>query len=242
MVASPRRGVLVDLDGTLVDTNYLHTLAWSRALRDVGEWAPMNAIHHLIGVGSDQLVERLFGHQIPGATDLRASHYRALIDEARTFPGAHDALAGWRASGLTVVIASSSARDELDIMLGLLAAQDVIDAATSADDVDRSKPEPDVLDAALAAGGIDRPHAIVIGDSVWDAAAARRAGLPFVAVESGGTCARDLQAAGAVAVVHDVTDVSAAWLEAVLSEFPGPEEHRTGVAQAAANREVDPPV
>jgi phosphoglycolate phosphatase-like HAD superfamily hydrolase len=242
MAASPRRGVLVDLDGTLVDTNYLHTMAWSRALHDVGEWAPMTAIHHLIGAGGDQLVQRLFGHQIPGVADRRAAHYRPFIDEARPFPGATEALARWRDSGLTVVIASSSPRGELEAMLDLLAAGDIIDGATSADEVDRSKPEPDVLHAALAVGGIEHPHAVVVGDSVWDAAAAQGAGLPFVAVESGGTCERDLQAAGAVAVVHDVSDISAAWLEAVLSEFPGADEHRTGVAQAAANREVDPPV
>jgi HAD superfamily hydrolase (TIGR01549 family) len=211
-------------------------------LRDVGEWAPMSVIHHLIGVGSDQLVQRLFGRQSPGAAERRAAHYREFIDEARALPGAHEALAGWHDSGLTVVIASSSPREELDVMLDRLHAQDVIDAATSADDVDRSKPEPDVLEAALATGGIDRQHAVVIGDTVWDAAAARRAGLPFVAVESGGVCARDLQAAGAIAVIHDVGAVSAAWLEALLAEFPASEPHRTGVAQAAANREIDPPV
>jgi phosphoglycolate phosphatase-like HAD superfamily hydrolase len=114
-------------------------------------------------------------------------------------------------------------------------------AASPRRGVDRSKPAPDVLDAALAAGGLDRYQAVVVGDSIWAAAAARRAGLPFVGVESGGTCTRDLHAAGAVAVVHDVGDLSAAWLESLLMELPAPGPHPTGVAQAAANRQVDPP-
>jgi HAD superfamily hydrolase (TIGR01509 family) len=122
------------------------------------------------------------------------------MEEARPFPEAAAVLATWHEQGLAVVIASSSPRDELDAMLRLLDAGDAIDAATSADDVDRSKPHPDVLAAALDAGGVDPEHAVVVGDSVWDVRAAERAGLPAVGVETGGTCKADLLDAGAVEV------------------------------------------
>jgi HAD superfamily hydrolase (TIGR01509 family) len=241
-----RPGVLVDLDGTLVDTNYLHTLAWARAFVDVGEWAPMNAIHHLIGMGSDQLVEALLGHASPPAIEARHRRYRELMDEARVFPGAREALAAWHDGGLAVVIASSSPRDELEAMLDLLDSSDVIDAVTSADDVDRSKPHPDVFAAALRAGAVDPARAVVVGDSVWDVHAADRTGIPSIAVESGGTCAADLRTAGASRVYPSVAamrdELSAAAITALHTSATGePVAHRTGAAQAAVNRALDPP-
>jgi HAD superfamily hydrolase (TIGR01509 family) len=164
----------------------------------------MNAIHHLIGMGGDQLVEELLGHPSPPAIDARRRRYQALMGEARVFPGAREALAAWHDHGLAVVIASSSPRDELDAMLELLDSDGAIDAVTSADDVDRSKPHPDVFAAALRTGGVDPGRAVVVGDSVWDVHAADRAGIPAIAVESGGTCAADLLAAGARTVYPGV--------------------------------------
>jgi HAD superfamily hydrolase (TIGR01509 family) len=245
MTSEGQPGVLVDLDGTLVDTNYLHTLAWSRALQDVGEWAPMNAIHHLIGMGSDQFVEELLGHQNPDAIEARHRRYQELIGEARVLPGAAETLARWHDTGLVVVIASSSPRDELEVMLELLDAGDAIDAVTSADDVDQSKPHPDVFDAGLRAGGVDAQRAVVVGDSVWDVEAARRAGLVCLGVESGGVCAADLRAAGAVLVCRDVQamrdELSVAGIERWHAAPAGGGAHPTGEAQAAVNRELDPP-
>jgi HAD superfamily hydrolase (TIGR01509 family) len=231
-------GVLVDLDGTLVDTNYLHTLAWSRAFRDAGECVAMSVLHHLIGTGSDQLVQRALGHDCPAATEARKVRYRELMGEARVLPCAVERLREWHDAGLTVVLASSSPRDELEAMLGLLAAGDAIDAVTSADDVDRSKPHPDVFDAALEAGSIDAARAVVVGDSVWDVEAAVRADLAVVAVESGGVCAADLRAAGAADVFHDVSRISAAALRRYIGDDGW---HLTGARQAAENRALDPP-
>jgi HAD superfamily hydrolase (TIGR01509 family) len=244
MARQTRPGVLVDLDGTLVDTNYLHTLAWARALADVGEWAPMNAIHRLIGMGSDQLVQELLGHSNDAAADARARRYGELIGEAKAFPFARDVLADWHRSGLTVVIASSSPRDELDVMLGLLDADAFIDAVTTADDVDRSKPQPDVFAAALEAGSIDPARAVVIGDSIWDVHAASRAGLLTIAVETGGTSAAELEAAGAAEVHADVSELKGALspesIERLHADHPVA-PHATGQRQAAINRELDPP-
>lgn len=216
-----RAGVLFDVDGTLVDTNYLHTLAWSRALVDLGEWAPMNAIHRLIGMGGGLLVEQLVGQPVDGAEEARSRRYRELIGEARVFPGARELLHRVHDEGLIVVLASSSPRDDLDRMLELLDCEDAIDATTSADDIEEAKPEPDVFRAAMEVGGVDRERCLAIGDSVWDVQAARAAGIGCIGVESGGSSAHELREEGAVAVYRDAAEV--------VSQFrTGPIGHLVG--------------
>lgn len=202
-----RPGVLFDVDGTLVDTNYLHTLAWARAFEDVGKWAPMNAIHRLIGMGGDQLVPHLLGHPSQAASDARARRYRELMGGARAFPGGADLLRRAHEAGLAVVIASSAPSDELEVMLELIGAGEAIDATTSADDATASKPDPDVFQAALDAGDIDPERCVVVGDSIWDVQAARAASLACVAVETGGFSAHELREEGALYVYRDVAEI-----------------------------------
>lgn len=202
-----RAGVLFDVDGTLVDTNYLHTLAWSRALRDVGAWAPMNAIHRLVGMGGDQLVPRLLGHDAAGASGARARRYNELLDEVRAFPGAADLLRTIHDAGVAVVLATSSPPDELEKAVQLLDVKDAVDAVTTKDDVNKSKPAPDLLIAAMRAGMIDPARALVVGDSVWDLQAARSAGLGCVGVETGGFSQHELSEAGALHVYQDVQEI-----------------------------------
>ena len=204
-----RPGVLFDVDGTLVDTNYLHTLAWARAFQDVGEWAPMNAIHRLIGMGGDQLVPRLLGHPSPAAEEARRRRYRELMDGARVFPGAVDLLRRTHEEGLAVVIASSAPRDELEFVLELLGAPEAIDATTSADDAAASKPAPDVFRVAIDAGAVDERRCLVVGDSTWDVQAARAASLPSLGVESGGFSAHELREEGSLYVYRDVAELLA---------------------------------
>jgi HAD superfamily hydrolase (TIGR01509 family) len=199
--------VLFDVDGTLVDTNYLHTLAWSRAFRDAGEWAPMNAIHRLVGMGGDQLVPQLLGHDCPAASKARAARYAELVDDARVFPGAREVLRRLHEEGIAVVLASSAPADELAIMRKLLDADQWIDAVTSSDDVSDSKPAPDVFLAALGAGSVDPERALVVGDSIWDVQAGRAAGLGVVAVESGGFSQHELAEEGARQVFRDVEEL-----------------------------------
>lgn len=207
MMADLRPGVLFDLDGTLVDTNYLHTLAWSRALRDAGEWAPMNAIHRLVGMGGDQLLPELLGRTCDPARERRAVRYRELMGDATALPGATDLLSRCHDEGLVVVLASSSPADELSDLRRLLDVDDVIDAVTTADDVEAAKPAPDVFEAALEAGGIDPGRALAVGDSVWDVRAARAAGLGCVAVETGGFSTHELSEAGARHVYRSVEEL-----------------------------------
>jgi HAD superfamily hydrolase (TIGR01509 family) len=197
-------GVLLDVDGTLVDSTYLHTIAWARALADAGEWAPMNAIHRLIGVGGHELVERLLGRPSARAEKYRSERYAELIGEVRPFSGAAEAVVEMRDLGLAVVLATSSPADEIDKVVELLGIGDVVTAVTTADDVDEAKPAPDVFLAALDAGSVDPRRAIVVGDSVWDVRAATAAGLGTVAVETGGFSRHELTEEGAREVYRDI--------------------------------------
>ena len=202
-----RAGVLVDLDGTLVDTNYVHTLAWSRAFRELGEWAPMNAIHRLVGMGGDQLVPQLLGHDVDGADAAHDRHYAELKGDVKPFPGAARFLRRMRDAGLIVVLATSASEADLDDMRAILDADDAIDAVVHADDVERSKPEPEIFNAARDKGEIDRTLVLAIGDSVWDVEAASAAGMGCVTVESGGSSRHELAEAGAIAVYRDVQEL-----------------------------------
>lgn len=200
-------GVLFDVDGTLVDTNYLHTLAWSRAFSSAGEWAPMNAIHRLVGMGGDQLVPELLGHPNDEAKEARSKYYLELIDEARVFPGATDLVRAVHRAGVRSILATSSPGDELDQIRKLLDVDDALDAVTTADDAAASKPAPDIFLAAINTGAVDPKLTLVIGDSVWDVAAARAAGLGCVGVESGGFSRHELSEAGALHVYRDVREL-----------------------------------
>jgi len=207
MTGQRRPGILFDVDGTLADTNYLHTLAWSRAFRDAGEWAPMNAIHRLIGMGGDQLVPELLGHDSAGARANRPKRYRELLDDIRIFPGAVDLLGEVHRRGLAIVLATSSPSDELAVVLKALDADALIDAQTTSDDVEKAKPDPEVFRAAMEAGSVDPRRALAVGDSVWDVRAARAAGIGCVAVESGGFSQNELSQAGALHVYRDAKEL-----------------------------------
>jgi len=217
MSAEP--GVLFDVDGTLVDSNYLHTLAWSRALRDGGDWAAMNVIHRLIGMGGDQLTEQILGHEDDGAADRWRHHYEALVDEVIVFPGAAELLGVLHDAGLRVVLASSAPAAHVEMMIERLGVADVIDAATSADDADASKPAPDIFNAALAAGNVDARRALVVGDSIWDVQAARAAGLATIGVESGGFSRHELTEEGASFVYRHVQDLLDQWRTSPLGQL-----------------------
>ncbi len=202
-----RPGVLFDVDGTLCDTNYLHALAWSRALRDCGEWAPMNAIHRLVGMGGDQLVPELLGHDSPEAVAARPRRYQELVGDIKAFPRAAEVLRQVKSLGLVVVLATSAPDDELETLRKVLKADDAIDGQTSADDITRSKPDAEVFLTAMQRYSIDPRRAMVVGDSVWDVQAARSAGIGCVAVESGGFSQHELSEAGARHVYRDVAEL-----------------------------------
>src|SRR3954468_9302416 len=207
-MAQKRAGVLVDCDGTLLDTNYLHALAWSRAFRDVGEWAPMNAIHRLVGMGGDQLVPELLGHDVERAHAAHDRHYRELRDDMLAFRGAGNFLRRLHEAGLVVVLASSANEEDLGAMRKVLDADDAVDEAVHANEVSRSKPDPEIFLTARDKGDIDPSLVLAVGDSVWDVEAAQHAGMACIGVESGGFSRHELSEAGALAVYRDVAELT----------------------------------
>ncbi|MEU1620199.1 HAD family hydrolase [Streptomyces sp. NPDC005722] len=206
------RVALFDMDGTLVDTNYLHVVAWSEAFRQAGHTVPMAEIHRCVGMGSDHLVERLLGEARDTSRDdaISAAHKALYATHSATLTpleGAADLLRAVAARGRRIVLATSADAVEPAAMRAALDADDVIDDATSADDVSASKPAPDLVRRALDRAGVDADRAVFVGDTVWDVLAAGRAGVPCVALLSGGVPRADLEDAGAVAVHHDPADL-----------------------------------
>jgi HAD superfamily hydrolase (TIGR01509 family) len=197
--------VLFDVDGTLVDTNYLHTVAWWEAFAQAGYDVPMARIHRAIGMGSDQLLDALLpsGRDSGGDGEIRAAHtalYSVYWSRLRPLPGAAGLLRACHDRGLQVVLASSADPHELEVLRAALDADDAIDEATSAGDVGTSKPAPDLVQVALKKAGVGAGEAVFVGDAVWDAQACQRAGVPCLGVLSGGSSREELLGAGAAAV------------------------------------------
>jgi len=201
---------ILDVDGTLVDTNYHHAIAWYRAFRQHEVVLPVWRIHRHIGMGGDQLVTALAGEQVEDeqGEDIRAAEkalYAELIDEVEPLAGARALIEDLKRRGHAVVLASSAKQEEVDHYLDLLDARELVDDWTTSADVEATKPEPDLVQAAVdkAGGG----EAVMVGDSVWDCEAAKRAGLATVAVLTGGFSEAELLEAGAVAVYHSIEDL-----------------------------------
>ena len=202
---------ILDLDGTLVDTNYHHALAWYGAFRQHGVVLPVWRLHRHIGMGGDQLVPALAGEEFAEqhGDDVRAAEkalYLALIDETEPLEGAREFVETLKDRGHTVVLASSAKQNELDHYLDLLDVRELADDWTSSADVDATKPEPDLVFAALekAGGGA----AVMVGDTTWDIEAAGRAGLDTIAVMTGGFSEQELREAGAVAVFESLEQLT----------------------------------
>jgi HAD superfamily hydrolase (TIGR01549 family) len=204
------RAALLDLDGTLVDANYQHALAWYRAFRRFEITLPMWRLHRHIGMGGDQYVAAVAGEDLERdrGEQLRDAHdeeFKPLRDECAPLEGAHDLLVELKRRGNVVVLASSSNEDDLDHFLGVLDARDVIDGYTTADDVQRTKPHPDVVHVALEKAGAT--DGAMIGDSRWDIEAAGNAGLETVCVITGGWSEQELRDAGASAVYDSIPEL-----------------------------------
>ena len=201
---------ILDVDGTLVDTNYHHTIAWYRAFRQNEVVLPIWRIHRHIGMGGDQLVEALGGKRLENqkGDDIRAAEnvlYGELIGEVEPLEGARGLIEDLKESGHAVVLASSAKKHEVEHYLDLLDARDLADDWTTSDDVEATKPEPDLVVAAVekAGGG----EAVMVGDSTWDCVAAKRAGLDTIAVLTGGFSEAELREAGAVAAYFSIADL-----------------------------------
>ncbi len=204
-----RPSILVDVDGTLVDTNYLHTVAWWHAFQDIGEDVPMSKIHPLIGMGSDQLVHRLLDRESDEASDGHSSHYEPFKKHIKAFPQAADLLRELAGRGGRVILATSSDEEDLERLREAIDAEDAVDDAVSKGDVSSSKPAPDIFEAALKKFDLDPGRTMVVGDTVWDVEAAGKLDLKVVGVLTGGSTRAQLEDAGAVTVYEDVAELLA---------------------------------
>lgn len=212
--------VVFDVDGTLVDTNYHHVIAWYRAFQRFDVIVPAWHLHRAIGMGGDMLVAHVAGDEVEErhGDDLRAAwleEFDPMLDSVVPFARSHELLARVREKGLKVVLGSSGKKHHVDHYLDLLDARDIVSAATSSDDAEESKPHPDILAAAVDAGGGKR--AVTLGDSIWDVEAAKRLGVPAVCVRNGGFGVDELRDAGAVEIWESLDELLDGLDRSVLS-------------------------
>jgi HAD superfamily hydrolase (TIGR01549 family) len=201
---------LLDVDGTLVDTNYHHTLAWYRAFRQYGVTLPVWVIHRHIGMGGDQLVRALGGDRLEdelgdAIRETETERYQELIGEVEPLPDARRLVLELKGRDHVVVLASSAKENEVDHYLDLLKVRDVVDGWTTSADVEATKPEPDLVVTSLEKAGGGK--ATMLGDSTWDCLAARRAGVETVALLTGGYSEAELREAGAKMVFESLADL-----------------------------------
>lgn len=207
MDTAGKPAVLFDVDGTLVDSNFHHVVAWQHAFLEVGEEVPCWRILGLIGRSGSELIRVLLGEELADAhgSHVEKLHTKYFVDCAprvRRLPGARELLEAVAERGWRAVLATSAGEAELAVLRSALDADDLVCAVTSSADAERAKPHPDIVATALQRAEADPTEAIFLGDAVWDMKAARRAGVPAAAVLSGGIARHALEDAGA-AVVYD---------------------------------------
>jgi HAD superfamily hydrolase (TIGR01549 family) len=204
------QAAILDVDGTLVDTNYHHAIAWHRAFTSSGVDLPVWRVHRHIGMGGDQLVAALAGDDVEeekgdGIRDAEKERYMELIGEVRPLEGSRELIEDLRERGIEVVLASSAKDDEVDHYLDLLDARELVDGWTTSADVERTKPAPDLIEAAMEKAGTR--DAVMVGDSTWDIKAAERAGIETLAVLTGGFSQAELLETGARRVFGSVAEL-----------------------------------
>jgi phosphoglycolate phosphatase-like HAD superfamily hydrolase len=219
-----RPGVLFDVDGTLLDTNYLHVIAWWEAMREAGHpEVTMAAIHRSVGIASGGLTERLLGSRDDKAVEAHSARYEAMRerDGVPSFPRAGELVDRCVERGLTPVLATSGKEDDLEWMLPAIGAEDSFAGATTSSQVEDGKPQPDMLTASLEEYDLDPARTALIGDTVWDVQAAEKAGIACIGVLTGGISEAELREAGAVEVYDDVADLLARFDDSLLARFAG---------------------
>jgi HAD superfamily hydrolase (TIGR01549 family) len=211
MPATDPPAVLLDVDGTLIDSNYQHALAWYRALRERGRTFALVDLHRHIGMGGDQLVKSVAGEAFDAehgeaASDAEKLRFREIAGDLSPLEGAKELIAELRERGCEVVLASSGSAEDTERSMQLLEATEL--KHTTSSDVEQTKPEPDLIKAALELVEGDR-EALLVGDSTWDCEAAERAGVRSVGVLTGGFSEAELREAGAERVYRKLTDLIA---------------------------------
>lgn len=182
-------------------------MTWAAAFRSRGYHVATSELHHLVGQGSDRLVCSVLGNDDPSVADAHDDFYAPYLHELRAFDGAADLLRKVKASGLSVVLATSAGERDAKYLLSAIDADDAIDAVTTKSDVAESKPAPDIVQAALDAGKLDAGRSVFVGDTVWDVQAAAAVGIPCICVLTGGIDERELRQAGAAEIYQNVAEL-----------------------------------
>jgi HAD superfamily hydrolase (TIGR01509 family) len=209
----PIRGVILDIDGTLVNSNDAHARAWVSAFAETGFYLSFNTVRQLIGMGGDKLMPAVANVEEDSELGQRISQRRSEIfrtehlPSLRAFPKTRELLSRLRGAGLKLAVASSAKREELEPLLELAAAKDLVEDVTSSSDAESSKPDPDIVEAALRALGFEASRVLMLGDTPYDIAAAGDAGISTIALRCGGRSDHDLS--GAIAIYDDPEDLLA---------------------------------
>jgi HAD superfamily hydrolase (TIGR01509 family) len=211
---------ILDVDGTLVDTNYHHAMAWHRAFRERGLVLPIWRLHRHVGMGGDKFVAAVAGDEAEerlgdAVRERWEELFDQLIDEVEPLAGARELIVELKERGHGVVLASSAIEKHLDAFLDKLDARRLVDGWTTKDDVERSKPDPDLVAAAL--DDLGTREAVLVGDTPWDVAAARRAGIETICVLTGGFSEGELREAGAAAIYESPDELRRRLDESPLS-------------------------
>jgi HAD superfamily hydrolase (TIGR01509 family) len=205
------KGVLLDVDGTLIDSNDAHAQAWVRALAEYGFEIPFEKVRRLIGMGGDKLLPEVTGLDAESSKGKAISKRRGelfqkeYLPKLQAFPGATELLARFKNRGLRLVVASSAKDEELHGLLRICHADDFVESKTSSDDAANSKPSPDIVQAALGKMALAPSQVIMLGDTPYDLQAAAHAGVPAVAFRCGGWGDADLK--GAIAIYDGPADL-----------------------------------
>jgi HAD superfamily hydrolase (TIGR01509 family) len=212
--AADAPAILLDLDGTLVDSNFHHAVTWHRAFLEVGQDVPCWCIHGLVGRAGSELVRILLGDELADARgdeakEAHSRYFGELEPVLRPLPGTRDLLEAIAERGWRTVLASSASEKTLALLRRVLDVDDLVSEITSSVDVDRGKPHPDIVSTALERVGLDPGRAVFVGDAVWDVEAGRRAGVATVGVLCGGVAREALEQAGAAGIYADPADLHA---------------------------------
>lgn len=199
--------LVLDVDGTLLDTNYLHVIAWWEAFRAAGHEVSGFDIHRAIGRGSGDLVETLIGHEDESIVEGHAANWAPLREQCIPFHRVPELIRTCVERGLRVVYCTSGAPEDVEDFRERIGCDDVVSAVVNSSDVARSKPEPDIVQAALDAVGVPPERAVMVGDTVYDVRAARAAGVTVVGLVCGGISEQELREAGADAVYGNVAEL-----------------------------------
>lgn len=215
-MSAPLRAVLLDVDGTLVDSNDAHARAWVDAFAEAGFAVPFERVRPLIGMGGDQIVPLLTGRSDERISDRRSAIFRErYLSTVKPFPGSRALVERIRARGLRVVVATSANEEDARPLLDVAGIPDLVDAKTTSDDAERSKPHADVICAALERAGVGADEAVLIGDTRYDVEAASRAGVRTIAVRCGGSSDEELR--GSIAIYDGPAELADALDEVLTS-------------------------